>query len=251
MDYELAILQYFKYLGYIGEKIPEGTEETPDFLIYDDSINFIVELKTKLPSDEEISHRQKTLASGNFYNIQEKIVRTNKLSRITRHAATQLKNYGGQDLFRIVFLLTTGHLAEPRFKQFEASLYGSTTIVDFPKGLALPCFFFYDSDFFRDRDTLDAAIVSTESDRLLLLNPHSPRASLFRECSLCERFDGGIIDPIELEKQGKAYYADTVIDRREEEKVLSFLRNKYHSETLTKVDMNFMSGTINFPSEIE
>jgi hypothetical protein len=246
MNYETSVMHYFEHLGYIADKIPEGKKESPDFLIHDDSINIVVELKTKLPSDDEISQRKLTIESGNIHNIQEQIVRKNMLSRITKHAAAQLKNYPLINQFNLEFLLSTGHLAEPRFQQFEASLYGCTTIVDSTKRFAQHCYFFYESDFYRDRDILDAAIVSTETEHLLLINPHSPRASAFRACSLCKRFDGGIIDPIELDRQGKAFYVDGAIDRQDEQAVMAYLRKKYASDTLIKIDMNFLSGTMQF-----
>ena len=246
MDYEPHVKKYFEHLGYAVERIDEGAEETPDFFIYDDSMSFVAELKTKFPSDTEISQRRRILDSGNIHNIQEQIVRKNTLSGITRHAVEQLKKYGPQDLIRIAFLLTTGHLAEPRFHQFVATLYGSTTIVEPSKSSARECFFFYNSDFYRHRNILDGAIVSTESMHALLLNPHSPRAARLKQSTLCDRFDGGVIDPIKIESQGKAYIVDGDVDRGDEEAVIAYLKEKYHTELLTKIDMNFLSGTMNF-----
>jgi hypothetical protein len=251
MDVENAVKRYFEHLGYTAEKIEEGTEQTPDFLVYDDSVSILVELKTKFPSAAEIAARQLMLDRGSIHNIHEVIIRKNTLSGITRHAAEQLKKYGAEKLLRIVFLLTVGHLAEPRFAQFEASLYGSTTIVDFAKGVAKDCYFFYESDFFRFRHSLDAAIVSTERDRALFLNPHSPRADQCRKSSLCDRFDGVVVDPIEREKQGNAYYVDGTLDRHNEDEVIASLKEKYHSQTLMKIDMNFLSGTMQYPAGSE
>lgn len=244
MNPELTVCKYFEHLGYTAEKIAESSDESPDFLVFDDTISFVTELKTKFPSDDELAARQQILDSGNFHNVQEQIVRTNTLSSITRHAAEQLENYGPRDALRVVFLLAMDYLDEARFQQFQATLYGSAVLIDSTKMEASTCFFFGNSDFFRHRDVLDAAIVATDEVRDLLLNPYSPKNEQLRQSSLWARFDGGLVDPIELERQGKAYFMDGDTDRDDEEAVLEYLKQKYHTQTLAKMNMNFLSGTM-------
>ena len=251
MDFEPEVKKYFKQLGYVAEKIAESNQESPDFVVFDDSMTFIVELKTKFPSEAEIAQRRRLLDNGLFHNVHEQIIRKNTLSGIAQHAAEQLINYGEDQSLRIVFLLAVDHLAEARYHQFEASLYGSTTIMDSSEQRSRPCFFFYDSDFFRLRTILDAAIVSTESKRSLLLNPYSSKCEQIEQSTLCERFDGSIVDPIKLEREGKAYIVLGDTDRRDEIAVLEYLKEKYQSKTLIKTDMSFLSGTVQFPPTTE
>ena len=192
MDFEPSVTHFFEQLGFKVEKILESDEKTPDFFVYDESISFLVELKTKFPSDTQIHQRRRLLEEGLFHNFSEKIIRKNKLSRIIRQASKQLINYGEDDIFRLVFLHSTDHLEEARYHQFEAALYGSTTIVDGNSLQSRPCFFFYDSDFYRHRAVLDAAIVTANNLQSLLLNPYSSKFNEVELSSLVKKFIGNI-----------------------------------------------------------
>ena len=178
-------------------------------------------------------------------------MRKNRLSGIIKKATNQLRGYEETDILRIVWLLATGHLAEPRLLQFEATLYGLTTLLDWSNQRGCICYFFYNSDFFRYRDVLDAAIVSTETKPKLLLNPLSPRYEHMKNSSLPKHLGKAVVDPIELEKEGKAYFVDSDVDRSDEEAVLGYLRDKYKSENIRNIPMHFMSGTVSIPRTIE
>jgi hypothetical protein len=144
-----------------------------------------------------------------------------------------------------VWLLSTGHLAEPRLDQFEATLYGSTYLHTTER--YGNCYFFYDSDFFKYCDVLDAAIISTASKGRLLLNPLSPRYVRMKDSSLIKHFtEGSIIDPIELEDEGKAFLVDSDVNRADEQAVLQYLKEKYKTNKVAVVEMHYMSGTIDF-----
>lgn len=247
IDYEPVVKDFFIGHGYRVEKIPEGDEESPDFLISDDTSLYILELKTKFPSEMEIEERRKSLEAGEFHNIHEPIISKNTLSGIIKKAKDQLDTHKEKDILRIVWLLATGHIAEQRMLQFEATLYGLTTLLDWSNKRDGDCFFFYNSEFFRYRDVLDAAIVSTESEERFLLNPLSPRYMQTKTSSLPKHFGKGLVDPIELEKDGIAFFVDSDVDRGDEEAVLRYLKDKYKSDNILNITMNFMSGTIAIP----
>ena len=57
-------------------------------------------------------------------------------------------------------------------------------------------------------------------------------------------FGNAVVDPIELEKNGDAFLVDGDIDRNDSEAILQYLREKYKSNNMTNITMNFMSGTI-------
>ncbi|MCL4271553.1 MAG: hypothetical protein KJZ72_18490, partial [Anaerolineales bacterium] len=203
MDYESKVKEWFSKHGYEINKIPESNEQSPDFLITDETSKYLLELKTKFPSEDEIDERRQILSSGEIHNIDEIITFQKGLSKIISNAKNQLKNYSrGENILRLVWLLSAGHLSEPRLDQFETTLYGSTYL--HTTEWYGNCYFFYNSDFFKYRNVLDAAIVSTTTKGKLLLNPLSPRYVRMKNSSLIKHFrDSSIIDPIELEKEGK------------------------------------------------
>lgn len=249
MDYEPIVKRLFLDLGYHVNKIAETDEESPDFLMFDDTSSYVLELKTKFPSEAEIEERKNLLVAGEIHNVHELIIRKNRLSKIIKKAKNQLGNYKGKEILRMVWLLATGHLAEPRMLQFEATLYGLAPLVSNER--TGDCYFFYNSDFFRYRDVLDAAIVSTESEAKLLLNPLSPRYAQIKSSSLTKYLGKAVVDPIELEKNGKAFFVDSDLDRGDKEAVLRYLREKYKSDDIVNLTMNYLSETISIPRTTE
>jgi hypothetical protein len=245
MDYEPVIKRFFEGLGYQVEKITEDNEESPDFFISDGMSAYVLELKTKFPSTEEVEKRKRILYSGEIHNVHEDVIGKNRLSGIIRKAGAQLKRYNDENVFRIVWLLATGHLAEPRMLQFEATLYGLAPIVS-SQGTG-DSYFFCNSDFYRFREIIDGAIISTESQAKLLLNPLSPRYAELKISSLPKHLGTAVIDPVELESQGKAFLVDSDVDRDDKEAVLNFLRKKYGVEDMMNLTMTYLSGTMAFP----
>jgi hypothetical protein len=248
MNYESFVKPFFEGLGYQVEKIAESDIETPDFSIFDDISSYVLELKTKFPTEAEIVERMQLLEVGKIHQLHETIISKNRLSGIIKKAKDQLESHNKKDLC-IVWLLATGHLAEPRMLQFEATLYGLSPLVSAKR--TGDCFFFYNSDFFRYRGVLDAAIVSTESEAKLLLNPLSPRYKQMKNSSLPKHLGEAVIDPVELEKNGKAFYMDSDVDRGDKEAVLAYLRDKYKSDDIASLTMTYLSGTIAIQSSTE
>lgn len=89
--------------------------------------------------------------------------------------------------------------------------------------------------------------MSTTTKGKLLLNPLSPRYVRMKNSSLIKHFrDSSIIDPIELEKEGKAFLVDSDVDRADEQAVIQYLKEKYKSDKIAVVEMHYMSGTMDF-----
>ena len=173
INYETIVIKYFKSLGYHIEKIAESDIASPDIFIYDSTSSYLVELKTKFPSDEEIKERNIALEYGKIHNVFEAITINNRLSGIIKKAIKQLESNYADSVYRLVWLHSTGHLAELRMQQFVSTLYGSESIITDIK--PYDCYFFYNSEFFRFRDIFDGAIVSYNNYLSLLLNPLSPK----------------------------------------------------------------------------
>lgn len=244
IDYETKVKDWFLTHGYEINKIPETNKESPDFFITDDTSAYLLELKTKFPSEEEATERETVLSSGEIYNIDEIVTHKKSLSKIIWKAKSQLKNYDTEeDILKLVWLLAAGHLAEPRLNQFEATLYGSIYLYSIER--YGKCYFFHNSDFFKYREVLDGAIISTESKGKLLLNPLSPRYNKMKGSSIIEHFkEGSIVDPIEIENLGQAFFVDAGINRADEQAVLEYLKQKYKIEKIAVVDTHYLSGTM-------
>jgi hypothetical protein len=248
MDYESQVQEFLRRHGYYVEKIPCEKDKSPDFLIRDATYTYGLELKTKFPSDSQVEERDRQLETTGVHVVREPAVRKNTLSGIITDAATQLAQYPLlKDSLRLVWLLSTGHLADARIHQFETTLFGSTQIIDITNKWSGTCYFFSNSDFFRCRDVLDAAIVSIELEPKLLLNPLSPRYEQIKGSSLAKLLAKDLIDPIELEKLGQAFVVEGEVDRNNEEEVLLYLKTKYKSQRLEKMEMMSLSGTLRVP----
>ena len=257
MDTEAFVQQFFIGHCYSVDRIPREDIETPDFFVFDDTSSYLVELKTKFPSDQQIRERREELLAGKIHQISEQLVPNNTLSGIIKKANKQLKNFNFRDnVLRIVWLFCTGHLAEPRMEQFQKTLYGSATLVDWNNsGRSGECFFFYTSEFYRYRDVLDGAIVSSDSEggflkAKLLLNPLSTRYEQMKSSSLLKHFGNGVIDPSAMAEKDECFIVEGNVDRDDRETVINYLIDKYDLQDVQVLKMNFMSGAKLVPSHL-
>lgn len=242
MDYEQIIEKFFRRSGFSAEKIPEGRDRTPDFLVYDGSFAYLVELKTKLAAKEEIEERNRILQSGEIYQLHETIQRESKFSKKVKEAVRQLDYVNEEDVLQLVWLMCVGHKAESCVEQYRATLYGLADIVS--ENGARDCYFFHNSDFYNHRNSLDGAIVSDDKHAWLCLNPLSPRYETLKTSSLAELLANAVEDPLESEAQGKSLIVDSNVDRNNTEAVLRFLENKYQLAHPKNLTMEYLTGTM-------
>jgi hypothetical protein len=95
----------------------------------------------------------------------------------------------------------------------------------------MPCYYFRESSFFAQRNSLDA-VISTRGqghslDLTLCINTHSPRIGTLRASHIFQAFQGGLTDPIAMEAACEIWVADCDVPRRDEQGVLAYLRKKY------------------------
>ena len=109
-----------------------------------------------------------------------------------------------------------------------ARLYGVETLeghTEADKYYSKPCYFFYESLFFKYKH-LDAVVVHSCDDVSLCLNPHSSRYAAWRTYPFLSAFSA-VIDPVAEESAGAAFFADCDTDRRNTDQVVGYLRQKY------------------------
>ena len=71
----------------------------------------------------------------------------------------------------------------------------------------------------------------------------------YRRCSVRKAFEKGILDPIDLEKRGKALIVNSDVDRNNEIAVMEYLNKKYNLKRAMKMPMQQISATIALPDK--
>lgn len=248
MNPEEFVIQALQYWGLEVSKIQEQEEKTPDFFAIAGDSSYLIELKTKSPNPEALERRNASLDAGELFGESTPMVRRNRLSGIIRSAVEQLDAFDAGSAFQLAWFHSEGYAADAHMEQFEIALYGSTTIVDWSEnGSARQCYFFTNSDFFRYRQVLDGAIVSTPAQVKLCLNPLSENYTQLKESFICAALQEGICDPYAYEAEGIAYVVDGDVDRNDKNSVLDFLRKKYEQEKLSDMTMSHRSVTVAVP----
>lgn len=240
-----------KHLGFDVIPIATGGKESADWVARRDGEVALVEEKTKFEDETEVDRRAAAYAAGQPYDSQAPFKTDNRLSGISRKAASQLAASAADipHQYRLVWLTATGHMHEAKFHQYIATLYGSTNIVERSRIVPLRrCYFYRNSDFFRFREHVDGAVVA-ESDGehvnlKLCLNPLSPRFNEFRVSRTRAAFGTGVLDPLVDEAEGGAFIVDCDLDRSRENDLLEFLRNKYGTDYLMQMDMGMSSVSV-------
>ena len=117
--------------------------------------------------------------------------------------------------FCYIFLLAAGHYTSAQIRQFEATLYGSKEILSIEHGTPEPktCYYYTFSDFYRYKEVLDGAFILGENFGRLCLNDQSEQYPSTKESSFVKTFLPGVLDPLQLEAEGKAYSITENINR--------------------------------------
>jgi hypothetical protein len=237
-----------RHLGFEVTKIPEVHDsETADWKAAIEGETLLVEEKTKFEDADEIAKRAAAYAFSQPFATHIPLMRNNRLSGISRKAAGQLaasaKTIPHQ--FRIVWFTATGHNHEAKARQYVATLYGSTGLIERGRLSRIrKCYFFRNSDFYLYRNRIDAAVVAQTDGRdltfFLYLNSLSDRYPVLVESRVRAAFKG-VIDPIEDEREANAFIVDGDVDRARQNDVLDYVRQKYGTDYLMEIDMGMSS----------
>lgn len=251
MEPEEFVVEFLKSLGFGVTQIERGEDKTPDFLVHRNSASYLIELKTKYSDPAILEEREEVLARGEIFQEETPLARRNRISGVIVSAVKQLNSYVSiEHDFQLIYLLANGHHPDIQMSIFENCLYGTKDAVDLDsEGGLLPAYFAENSDFYNLRESLDGAIISTASEAKLCLNPYSPRYENFSNSELRNSFENGVCDPLKQERDGMAFIVDGDVDRRNENDVLEFLKQKYDRDKLMFMNMKHYSGTISVHHE--
>ncbi len=249
---EQLVAEIFGDYGLVAQKIPECDEKSPDFLIQDKGRRYLVELKTKYDSPEIVEEREAALEKPGIYEHHSVLQRTNTMSGIVGDAYEQLKaskkKHNAHECY--LFLLAAEPYAHDKYIQFYNTIYGIKLIICLGNSAPLPryCFYYSFCDFFRYRDIIDGAIISTGRTLRFCLNTFSNAYNSADGNSLAKYFPK-YADPMRFEEGGTAYIMNTDIDRRDTEALNAYLEQKYNLERVTQGD--FPSITIESRMKLE
>jgi hypothetical protein len=233
-------------VGLSVEVIPESqTDERADLRASDRIHGCIIEVKTKEDDADEIAKYLRTLEATGRASRSTPMGRSNRISAIFKKAVAQLRATPSQPGdFLLVWLMAAGRDQRVQRQQFLDTLYGTVPIIVSKSATggapaspdvrrsstatAVPCYFYSFNEFFGTTD-VDGAFVSDDEGVTLCVNPHGKRLHEFRQTQLHVFFQKqrAVVDPALLEEEGKAFIADSNIDRRQGLKILQYIRQKY------------------------
>jgi hypothetical protein len=254
MDFEDTAKRILEHWGFRVSKIQESEDhgvKSPDFRVEDGKHQYIIEVKSRGDAGEEAEARHAAYGNGDLFEKHMPLARRNTISGIVLEAAKQLEAYGDSSAFRLLWFAAIDDAQTAKFEQFQNSLYGTTRVFDLDgDSHHRPCYFFRDSDFFRCKGNMDAAIVSTETEARLCLNPFSPKVSELQKSQMVSHFGTAIVDPAAEEVVGDAYIADCDLPRSNGEEVMNYLRKKYNKTKLQNIDLGYHQVSTTVPRDV-
>lgn len=224
---------------------PPPRGRSPDFVAIKAGEQFVFELKEKTDDPDALAEEMRRLDAGELVPFAESIGPSARVSEKTRDGVKQLRahNLEGEG-FRLLWLHAGGREPEVQFEQFRSTLYGMTQIVDPESPHTTRCYYFGHSEFFRWRELLAGAVITTPTQLQLCINTLFPLALRFRKSVLVETFKNGLLDPEHLEREGRAFVADCDTDRNDEAAVLGYLQSKYSRRGLMSMHLGSMGAQI-------
>jgi len=235
-----ALADALRKWGFEVKEIEE-TEvfKTPDLLVKNGSDEYLIEVKSKRDNPDRVAAERQRFTAGEIVERSDPLGVRNTIAGVIEEAAEQLEAFEpGTERIRLLWFQAVGDDAEVQERQFRATVFGTTNIIDIDDdGPMLPCYYFSESAFFRFKNSLDGAVVASGDQAQLLVNTYSLRVDRLRESALAERFGTAVLDPVRLEEAGEALVADCTVDRRDSGAVLSYLQTKYCREKLMNMEM--------------
>jgi hypothetical protein len=224
---------WFGSNGFNVDDVPRETSgERADQLVYDQSVRVLLELKIKGESEAEEAQRNSVLNKRGIHRNSEASVRRNQMSALISKGVSQLTHTPIAADFNVIWLHGAGRYCDHHQTRFIATLYGRRWLIEIPGPGARWCYYFDNSDFFRRRYELAAAVVSYGEECILCINDLHPSADSFRRSSFRALFNDSYIDPPEAETKNEAYIAPSEIGRGDPAAMLTAVAHKYNVQRL-------------------
>lgn len=218
-------------------EIPTAADKTPDFLVREGDVEYLIEAKDKYPDETALVDRETRLANGQVYESSISRDYNNVMSAVIHKGSRQLCEQRSPNIaFYALWITLHGRDPDLLFEQVESTLYGVTLLADLDEVplKTRKCFFYDFSEFYRCQSTLDAAIVTNTEWAVLFLNPFSQRLNAVKSSRLAAQFGEAIFHPNDPVANGAAFTAqDCHVSRRDTAAVHKHVQAKYGRTRLT------------------
>lgn len=222
---------FLRDIGLKVEVVPTGNARSCDFRVRDSRHVYLVEVKLKNSPD---------VKQWDDFDVQSRPVGLDygETQRMLRYAASQMSSTRQSlEEFAVPWVtIAKGADQDILLTQTVDTFFGVERIGEPPYRSWKRCYFFGESIAFRHRE-ISGMIVDAKGTVRMCLNPFSTKRREFRTCDVFRFFAerGWMIDPVDEEQTGVALFADCEIDRRDERRVLDYIKRKY----------NLRDGTVN------
>lgn len=237
---EHKVRNYMRSLGFTVTKIPEHSQQTPDFVVEDGISQYVIEVKDK-DSQKFIDLINDEKADGKV-NLEY----DNVISGIIREGVNQLDSYESQSkFFRVIwFYIDTNFFANSVSLQIGKTLYGLQEIEGYKANgefFQTLCFYFTFSEFYRSK-RLDAVVVQSPNEIVLCLNDFSVQRDEFRQTRFYQSFVENKLHIIEPSKSRCCIADDfSSLDRKNSRVVADFICKKYNLQKITSYSYTLVS----------
>jgi len=216
-------------MGFCVDPIPESREKCADLLVRDGQSTYLIEIKHKLDNEELFRDCAERLDRGEEVYREDPLAWNNTIKGILSGACTQLKSTPApSDSYRLIWFHAAGVDHELHRKRAFASFYGSVHLwPKDPPGGDIDCFYFDYNAAWSMRD-VEAMVLTDGRDIQLCLNEFSHQLGAFRTSRLYQEFAtrGGVVDPIQLARDGAILACRSDVPRKDEDVILCALREQ-------------------------
>ena len=249
-DPESEAIVFFEHLGLTVERIGTGDRKTPDLRVLGDGPGYLVEVKARYDD----ASAEGELRSGRVASHQRSLGYEETVARIARRARKQLwAEDPERERIWMLWLDARAILGSDGLReQLVGTLYGIRHAVfeDEAGAASLHCYYARPGVFERWPE-LDLAVVAERSGWLLCLNELSNRVADVRTTRLVHQFAArsAVVEPSHLERAGKAMVVPTTLDRRSDQVLTAYLRERYEHPELMVIDFQQTVAAVEVPRE--
>ena len=220
-----------------------------DYLGTKDSESFLVEVTDKSESDFLSNLLSEADIEGIATGSRE-LAFSNLIDGILRDKEKQLEQTSMMypDIPRVVWLSALNRDSRHILRCVKQTVYGLQTLAvpdasgEFNSKL---CFYRNHSAFFKYQN-IDALILANKEGGILCINEFSNRSDMIRASKLDEMFPPeSRVDPLDLEKAGKAYCVRGDIPRKDDKAVWAYLYDTYGARTSVMHSSEFVGYVSN------
>lgn len=250
-EFKPVVKKIFNQLGFKAKDIqPCDDILSPDFEVTGNNDRYTVELKIKGDDPKEVDAEMQALDRGELVGKSIPVGPRNRLAGIIRKGVKQMVEHDPTDeTYRVIWLHSTGEDSELYDTRFRATLFGTESLFSLRLPNIKTCFYFHESAFYSWRKYLDGAMLTysnhTQIHTQLCINTLSPRVNVFRESELVKSMSNGLCDPDKLHGlDNDILIADCQFDRKDSNKTLVYLQEKYGLDHLQTIPMQKHTGKI-------